>query len=630
MIISENSIYRIETVFLYVNGVDYETPEDILNFHAQYKADNGGEWTNLAGEYLNSSWEASFISKKESILGDYDFRARFEDDLSTSSDWAYLNDSLEVLNNLPSISYDLDNIHVGIQPLLIGLTQYENDIEDGDRNLTWSIDETVVYTYIESATITDLINDTLKIVPAKNISGSEDIELTLMDKDSGTAIKHDITIIVDSRITDLTPKVTLKSPMHNWIINTLTPTLEWKLDYSGIEKITFTIFIDRNPEPITAIKSSYTATSYTLENELEEGKTYYWKVIPLNGICLSEPFNFTVNLHFQPYYELNITADKNYIEIEQGSTGNIILTVENRGNLHEDCSLEFRSDSFLQKDIQIMETNFLVNPGLNKSIEVTINVLEDMKINIYSIKFIAKSYKCIDEIVTNIEVIKKSGEKPSWDVKINISASSVGIEQGQSEDIILTIINEGNIQDNYTIYFESDDFDISDLTFTTDTLSLEPSSNGKITVTIIVPENLQPGEYTIKFIVKSDSVSDETYLTVNVDKKVEPAKSDDDEEDNIILYASIGIIVIIIVIVSILLFFVVIKKKSQKEKTVEEEAPISKPPPSEQPTELYKMPIQSELQTQQPQQDLCTTCGQQKTYIQQNNRYYCYQCKKYE
>jgi Zn finger protein HypA/HybF involved in hydrogenase expression len=32
----------------------------------------------------------------------------------------------------------------------------------------------------------------------------------------------------------------------------------------------------------------------------------------------------------------------------------------------------------------------------------------------------------------------------------------------------------------------------------------------------------------------------------------------------------------------------------------------------------------------QPLQGNCTTCGQQKTFIQENNRYYCYQCQKYE
>ncbi|MCK5561561.1 MAG: SBBP repeat-containing protein [Thermoplasmata archaeon] len=611
MLISENSIYRTEAVYLYVDGVDYETPEDMLTFPAQYKADSGGGWTDLTGEYLNSSWEACFNTEKESMLGFYDFRASFEDDSSISSGWAYLNDSLEVLNNLPSISIDLDDINVGIQPLLLDLAQYESDVEDDNNSLTWSIDETASYVYIESATITDLSSDTLEIVPVEDVAGSEDIELSLKDKDGGIATKYDITIIVDSRITALTPKVTLKTPINNDIVTTLTPTLEWELDYSGTELITYTIILDENPEPVTPIKSSHTTTSYTLEKVLEDGKTYYWKVIPLNGICISEPFKFTVNLQFQPYYEVNITANKNYIAIEQGATGNIILTVENRGNLEEEYLLEFRSGSFLTSDIQITVTNFIIDPGLDITIGVTINVPDNMGISIHPIEFIVKSYNSIDETIVNVEVLEKGSGVPTWDVSINISAPSVGIKQGQSASIILTIINEGNMPDNYTIYPESYDFTSTDLIFTADSLSLEPSTDGQITVTITVPENLPPGQYTIRFIVESASTSDEIDLNVNVEERAKPTKSDDDEDDTM-LYAGIGIIVIIIIIVLILLFLFVLKKKPQEEEGIEKTppgAPEQPPPPAipavqppqeVQPPEVMPQVLQVEEQPPEP------------------------------
>ncbi|MCK5559435.1 MAG: SBBP repeat-containing protein, partial [Thermoplasmata archaeon] len=224
--LSEISIYRTESVYLFINGSDYETPEGMLSFYVQFKPQSEDEWTNLTGNYLNNTWEVGFVTKKESMIGMYDFRTKFEDNETLSTGWVYLNDSLKILNNPPIISEDLDDITIGIQPLIIDLTLYESDIEDTDVNLTWSI-EPQTYTYIESATIIDTINDTIKIVPKENTTGTEDIELTLTDKDSGTAIKSDITINIDSTISEFTPKVTLLSPPDKTTINTLTPTLKW-------------------------------------------------------------------------------------------------------------------------------------------------------------------------------------------------------------------------------------------------------------------------------------------------------------------------------------------------------------------------------------------------------------------
>ncbi len=145
--LSEISIYRTEPVFLYINGTDHETPEDIISFYIQYKPQNEGDWTNLTGNYLNYTWEVCFTTYIDSILGSYDFRVKFEDNESISSGWKYVNDSLEVLNNLPMISDTLDDISVGIQPLILDLTQYESDIEDTDLNLTWSISPQI-FSYI--------------------------------------------------------------------------------------------------------------------------------------------------------------------------------------------------------------------------------------------------------------------------------------------------------------------------------------------------------------------------------------------------------------------------------------------------------------------------------------------------
>ncbi len=55
------------------------------------------------------------------------------------------------------------------------------------------------------------------------------------------------------------------------------------------------------------------------------------------------------------------------------------------------------------------------------------------------------------------------------------------------------------------------------------------------------------------------------------------------------------------------------------------------PPPEPQQTTQIPIPSQPQSQEYQTmQQNLCATCGQPLSYIEQNNSYYCYQCQKYE
>ena len=70
-------------------------------------------------------------------------------------------------------------------------------------------------------------------------------------------------------------------------------------------------------------------------------------------------------------------------------------------------------------------------------------------------------------------------------------------------------------------------------------------------------------------------------------------------------------------------------KRKKKEKIELDAQPISNIE-RELKQQLSQQPTLPPQQAQQPQQNLCSTCGFFLTYIQQNNRYYCYQCQKYE
>jgi hypothetical protein len=594
--LSETSIYRTESVLLYINGTDHETPEDMLSFYVQYKPQSESEWINLTSNYLNNRWEVSLLTYTDSLLGNYDFRVKFEDNESVSSGWKYINDSLEVLNNLPIISVTLDDISVGIQPRLFDLTPYESDIEDSDTNLSWSISPQT-FTYIESVEIIDEVNDTLKITPKENVTGSEDIELTLTDKDSGTAVKLDVTIIVDSTISENTPKVTLLSPVNKAVINTLTPTLKWELDYIGAEIITYSVAIDESPDPKTTIVAGLIATEYTLENELVDGKTYYWKVEPSIGICLSGTFSFTINLGFDPIYKVNLTAETDSVTIKQGQSHNIDLTVTNEGNSIDNFKIGIDTIS-LQSQTSIDKTNIQLDPNLNSIIQLSIDIPDDFTVGDYKITITATSLTDLiaqDEVTIDVKVVSKDFI-PDYDVSISISPTSLDLEQGESENVTITISNNGNIEDDFTIIFESTDFTSANIQLSDTSVSLSDGDSDTITVMIKIPDDMEPGVYTIKFIVESNGNPQESTLTVTVKDKGGGEPGDKkDEEDNTMLYALIGIIIVIIVVL-VLLFIFLKRKKGLEEPTTGEEQ-VS--PPEEAPPEAQEQAPAPEVAPEQ-------------------------------
>ncbi len=98
----------------------------------------------------------------------------------------------------------------------------------------------------------------------------------------------------------------------------------------------------------------------------------------------------------------------------------------------------------------------------------------------------------------------------------------------------------------------------------------------------------------------------------------EPRKKEEKDFTFVIIILVIAMSIIIPLILILVILFLVIKQK--KKGKIE--------PKTEQ--RIQQQLTQQPLQPHQTPQNLCTTCGQQKSFIQQNNRYYCYHCKKYE
>lgn len=309
--LSNGTVYRTNSVFLYVNGTDYETPENILKLFTQYKQNNEDKWTVLNGNFsnLNHCWECEFKPSINSVLGVYNFRIKFENNESFTSNWSYLNDSLEVLNNPPKIFESFDNIKIGFEPRFINLSKFGSDIENAEEYLTWSIDQSSVDNTLFSVSVVDISNNILNLIPQKSASGIDDITLILKDKDGDKDIKTNITFYIGE----------------------------------------------------------------------------------------------TINR----YYNANISVIPNPVGIKEGQSQNVTLIITNIGYLSDNYTIFFDSETFIINDIQL-ERNFIsINSGEKKSVNVTINVPNELKIDTYKIKFKIESDFSINDTILTINVKEK-------------------------------------------------------------------------------------------------------------------------------------------------------------------------------------------------------------------------------
>jgi beta propeller repeat protein len=107
--LSKPEIYRTQTLEIYVNCTDFDSPRDELTVELQYMPVTEGKWHDLSPDDMGDFWIDDLPTTKTSDLGTYNFRARAADWEDNSCRWFYQNDSLQVLNNLPHLM-DISNI----------------------------------------------------------------------------------------------------------------------------------------------------------------------------------------------------------------------------------------------------------------------------------------------------------------------------------------------------------------------------------------------------------------------------------------------------------------------------------------------------------------------------------------
>jgi hypothetical protein len=174
------------------------------------------------------------------------------------------------------------------------------------------------------------------------------------------------------------PKIELKTPYDNSIINTGAIDLIWNSNRSYSD-IKYFVYFDTEPVPNKIVATGITETKYTITN-LTDGVTYYWTVIPVSGSllgsCKNGVWSFRVQSDFIPNYGVDITGTK-IVVINQSETLSINLTVKNNGNVNDIFRPELETEKFGNYIGFYDSRDILLEPEASTQLQIIISIPED-------------------------------------------------------------------------------------------------------------------------------------------------------------------------------------------------------------------------------------------------------------
>lgn len=185
------------------------------------------------------------------------------------------------------------------------------------------------------------------------------------------------------------PRVTLLSPENNTLLSAEDYiTLEWSVDYYEPEAVTYDLYLGKDLSAVTSAVpyvANIQKTNYTITH-LSPG-TYYWKVVPKakgwTGWCT--PSYMTFRIAYSTSKGLELEGLPEYVNIPQGKSKAISLTLTNTGEANEEITVTLSSEL---PDVTISESTFMLLAGESKTLQLAIHVPKDQRVGIYRIELV--------------------------------------------------------------------------------------------------------------------------------------------------------------------------------------------------------------------------------------------------
>ena len=393
------------------------------------------------------------------------------------------------------------------------------------------------------------------------------------------------------------PIAKLTLPSNGSILNTTAIELLWDIEYIGIEQVKFDIFLDTAYPPTTKIAQDLTNNNYTY-NGLENGKTYYWSVLPNVETILGEIIGqsvpgfmeFSINQDItppavilkQPINNLKVNTRQPELLWEliyDGPSDNITYTI----------LLDLREKPAHILASGLMITNY--TPALPLQFDKT-----------YYWQVIPKLGNIEGVCLSGVWSFKTTSSLPEFSIQFNLDSDQNNFKLHPGDELKLgfNVWNLASVFDIINISIASNQFNIQYIDVTPKTFELSSGLTGNGLITILIPNSIELKTYNVTIIAISEGaagygldVKDEKEITLIISKK----EKTDDESMNINLIITLAFIILVFII---LLIAITKKSFSKKEISIKDEEDKKKNEQKSEKVKTKKKPIHKKNDEKEP------------------------------
>jgi hypothetical protein len=481
-------------------------------------------------------------------------------DITNSSTFYDIFITVTNIDDDPPRWMPIEDITINEEELLenaLNLEDYVYDIDNALEDITFdlvSISESYVHVDIDSMGNVNIWAD-------EDYFGTVTAEISASDGTNLGTTTFNITVL---NIND-PPEVKLLSPKNGEVVFSSSLELKWlglDPDSKDTQELSYIIYLDTTSGfTLYGNYSAYKETSLTISG-LEDKTTYYWNVIPHDGIfkgnCTSipNPAKFIVDIEAKPRCVLKSPVDNAVI-----NTNHITLLWE--GYVSEGATITY--DVYLSDQMigQSYPASALVAERTAKTKFVAKNLVPHQ---IYYWTVIPRNGDIVGNCTSGVRTFKYDPSIIGYDLNIE-APSLIKIIFGKPYSAIIRIENKGI---NPDILIPEVDGDI--LRFYTELEGAKEdhyiAAQDFLELKLNFSDNIYMGTYFITINVKSlgNGITEMANITVTVHEKREEALS-----SSLIYYLAIAPIIIIVIILIIMLLFKRSKRIDEEMKRVESE-----------------------------------------------------------
>ena len=382
------------------------------------------------------------------------------------------------------------------------------------------------------------------------------------------------TVIINTSLV-IPPEVKLISPMDSATVG-LEPTLRWELSKGNATGMKYRLFLDETDEIDTAsntsLISSSGASSYTFDDDLMNGTTYYWTVIPVRtedgndtvGLCTNGIWSFVVEEGFETL-EVRLNTPADLATTNETPTLKWELMSSPEGDVTyklfvgKSNSIDIASDADLLANLT--DTFYTFDEELDNGSKYYWTV----------IPFIEKGNNstegmCLDRI-WSFTVEKGFVSNFSFSIGVVLEREKPEFYAGEKVNLTITLNNAGNNEVRYTFAIDRN-FNVSNM----EDRLISKKKTQSIAASIELPDNLEPGRLTINLTITSlgNSASKIEKIVITILEKDgtidDPSGNTSDGDkgffsDIPILWVVIGIAALLLIIIII----VIIRRRGDDE-----------------------------------------------------------------